>query len=475
MRTRSWALAPSAPYRPRATARARSGQAPELRADGPQQRAQRGAVLPRAPRAATRRTRRPRRSRRPRAAPSPAATAASSSRSTTRRSARVMSRRAPPGARVPAARPARRRRRGRLPRPSARRPRRRARTAPPARGDEAVEEGGVLEVDRPDRVEDEAEDDVPGRPRRAPAKNVKSAVCSRAATRASARSSSACSSVRRSAARPAATESIQRRASISDRSVSRFTPPGSKSTWAITSSPLCGPPVGDPHRVPVPDVDQPQLLEPLDRLAHGRRVQPVLPRERPLRRQLLARRRSARTRSRRAGPGKARCYAVVRRNCSTDRNSIMMPVDLAKRHRTFGPTAWRRVTQDEIDAFARHQRRSAVDPHRRRAGRAGESVRHDDRPRQPDSLPHRRLPRRARRRRAGRHEARREPRLRPRPLPRAGPHRRGGQGDDGDRERRRARRRLGPDRPALHRRGPRRARGPPASPTPSSGSSATRT
>ena len=52
---------------------------------------------------------------------------------------------------------------------------------------------------------------------------------------------------------------------------------------------------------------------------------------------------------------------------------------------TFGPSGWRRVTQDEIDAFAPHQRRRPVDPHRRRAREAREPVRDDDRPRQPDA------------------------------------------------------------------------------------------
>src|ERR687893_3335483 len=49
---------------------------------------------------------------------------------------------------------------------------------------------------------------------------------------------------------------------------------------------------------------------------------------------------------------KSSCEAVVRRNCSIDRNSTMSGVHIEEGTRV-GPTAWRRVTQEEIDAFAR--------------------------------------------------------------------------------------------------------------------------
>ena len=49
-----------------------------------------------------------------------------------------------------------------------------------------------------------------------------------------------------------------------------------------------------------------------------------------------------------------------------------------------GPSEWRTVTQEDIDTFAEALRRRPVDPRRRRAGKDGEPVRHDDRPRQPD-------------------------------------------------------------------------------------------
>ena len=91
---------------------------------------------------------------------------------------------------------------------------------------------------------------------------------------------------------------------------------------------------------------------------------------------------------------------------------------------TIGPSEWRTVTQEDIDAFARALRRRPVDPRRRRAGQEREPVRDDDRPRQPDPLAGRRLPQ-------GpdlldRLRPRRQLRLEQDPLPGPGPGRRAG-------------------------------------------------
>ena len=116
-----------------------------------------------------------------------------------------------------------------------------------------------------------------------------------------------------------------------------------------------------------------------------------------------------------------------------------------------GPSEWRTVTQDGHRRLRRALRRPPVDPRRRRAGQVREPLRHDDRPRQPHSLPGRRLPRRADRRH--RLRPRRQLRLGQDPLPRPGTGRLQGPRPRRGRLRRGEGRRLVPGRHPLHPRG----------------------